>query len=55
MCLQRRIQNPVTHRKQLTAETVIKNADAEQRQKKNQNKIKQLDKDKAMKNTFMFR
>ena len=31
MYLQRRIQNPVTHRKQLTAETVIKNADAEQR------------------------
>ena len=31
MYLQRRIQNPVARRKQLTAETVIKNADAEQR------------------------
>ena len=31
MYQQRRIQNPVAHRKQLTAKTVIKNADAEQR------------------------
>ena len=31
MCLQRRIQDTVTHRKQLTVETVIKNAVAEQK------------------------
>ena len=45
MYLQRRIQNPITHRKQLTVETVTKNADAEQREKQK----KQLDNDKAMK------